>query len=64
MSPHKFKSDGQDNYSMIVYCEFCGYVAFWGNYDKAKRDEQQIGARQDCPQSTAILPSYKPTEVV
>ena len=51
MKSHKFKSDGSDNYSMIVYCEFCGCVAWWGNYDEDRRTEMQRLAKEDCPQS-------------
>ena len=33
-NPHKFKHGGTDGHNHVVYCEYCGYIAFHGQYTK------------------------------
>ena len=54
MKSHKFKSDGSDNYSMIVFCEYCGHIAWWGNSGNTEKTEMQKVAKEDCPQSKDV----------
>lgn len=49
MKQHRFISKQEGSiYSRIVYCSYCGHVAFDGN-NSNDRDKHQKIAREECP---------------
>jgi len=54
MNAHKFKSDkvDHDGYSLVVYCEYCGTVAFYANWS-SKYENYQEKANKPCPLAPA-----------
>ena len=53
MKAHKFKhnENAPSHYGVVVYCEYCGVIAFWGNGSEKTNLEGQGMAVQPCPRS-------------
>jgi len=53
--PHKFiyKSNGSSVYAQIIFCEYCGHVAFNAN-DTHIRDRDQAIAKEPCPRCPEV----------
>lgn len=55
MNPHKFTfgSNGTSHYDYVVFCEYCGHIAFHANtpLDTGVPAERQRVAKEPCPRS-------------
>lgn len=59
--PHKFISTdiGSRNYSGVIFCEYCGQVAFYANACSNEQIEYQKESRAPCPNGPLV-----PTQTV
>lgn len=55
---HKFGFGTDGGYRTIVYCEYCGHVAFYCNQHDLN-DERQRVAKEPCPRTP---PEEKPDD--
>lgn len=49
---HKFKGqggNGSSTYAVTVFCEYCGLIAFHGNWSTSSNEDHQKDAAQGCP---------------
>lgn len=53
MGVHKFKhgSNGTGSYDHVVFCEYCGHVAFYANKFTNSFKEMQAVAKEPCERS-------------
>lgn len=50
-NPHKFNHNNAPSvHAVIIYCEYCGHVAFNGNAC-SQNEHYQVGAKLECPRS-------------
>lgn len=67
-APHKFKQGGRtdSDYYFVIYCEYCGHVAYHGNQSK-ESIKLQDKAKEGCPcspdQSDKVSIEYKIPEL-
>ena len=53
MKAHKFLSNGEvDVYAVVVFCEYCGAIAFHGNNPNLERFEKVRGS--ECPNGVEL----------
>lgn len=55
---HSFKySDGGANGTQIIFCKYCGHIAFYGEFEETGKErniEAQVRAKAPCP----LTPSF------
>lgn len=52
---HKFKYDrGGDEGAQIIFCKYCGHIAFYADDEDKKNTEAQVRAKAPCP----LTPSF------
>ena len=52
---HKYKALCNGGYHFVVYCEYCGRIAWDGNHTELSLKEHQGKAEEPCPRTPTAV---------